>query len=95
MLTSYSDRMVLPLWRSSYSLNLMLPKEDRKAMLLRLYNDDTPLMDHSKERFNKPRNSSSDPIAPDPVSDNEAEEKAEKETKEKLTVAGGRDDSNL
>lgn len=29
----------------------MLPKEDRKAMLLRLYNEDTPLMDHSKDRF--------------------------------------------
>lgn len=31
----------------------MLPKEDRKAMLLRLYNEDTPLMDHSKDRFFK------------------------------------------
>lgn len=29
----------------------MLPKEDRKAMLLRLFNEDTPLMDHSKDRF--------------------------------------------
>ena len=46
-----SERMVLPLWRSLHSLNLMLPKEDRKAMLLRLYNEDTPLMDHSKDRF--------------------------------------------
>ena len=45
--------MVLPLWRSLHSLNLMLPKEDRKAMLLRLYNEDTPLMDHSKDRFHK------------------------------------------
>ena len=54
MLTSIpSERMVLPLWRSLHSLNLMLPKEDRKAMLLRLYNEDTPLMDHSKERFHK------------------------------------------
>ena len=46
-----SERMVLPLWRSLHSLNLMLPKEDRRAMLLRLYNDDSPLMDHSKDRF--------------------------------------------
>ena len=46
-----SDRIVLPLWRSLHSLNLMLPKEDRRAMLLRLYNEDTPLMDHSKDRF--------------------------------------------
>lgn len=29
----------------------MLPKEDRKAMLLRLFNEDTPLQDHSKDRF--------------------------------------------
>lgn len=34
----------------------MLPKEERKAMLLRLYNDDSPLMDHSKDRFNKQAN---------------------------------------
>jgi len=29
----------------------MLPKEDRKAMLLRLYNDDSPLEDSSQMRF--------------------------------------------
>ncbi len=29
----------------------MLPKEDRKAMLLRLFNDDSPLTDHFKDRF--------------------------------------------
>ena len=44
------ERMVLPLWRSLASVNLMLPKEDRKAMLLRLYNEDTPLHDNSKQR---------------------------------------------
>ena len=47
----FEERMVLPLWRSLHSLNLMLPKEDRKAMLLRLFNEDTPLQDHSKDRF--------------------------------------------
>lgn len=47
----FQERMVLPLWRSLHSLNLMLPKEERKAMLLRLYNEDTPLQDHSKDRF--------------------------------------------
>ncbi|KAL6715109.1 tRNA (cytosine-5-)-methyltransferase ncl1 [Lecanora helva] len=47
----FSERMVLPLWRSLHSLNLMLPKEERKAMLLRLFNEDTPLEDHSKDRF--------------------------------------------
>ncbi|KAK5088972.1 tRNA (cytosine-5-)-methyltransferase ncl1 [Lithohypha guttulata] len=39
----FSERMVFPLWKSIHSLNLMMPKEDRKAMLLRLFNDDTPL----------------------------------------------------
>ena len=48
-----SHQMVLPLWRSLHSLNLMLPKEDRRAMLLRLFNDDTPLKDSSKDRFKK------------------------------------------
>lgn len=43
-----SERMVFPLWKSITSLNLMLPKEDRRAMLLRLFNDDTPLVNLSK-----------------------------------------------
>lgn len=50
-----SERVVLPLWRSLHSLNLMLPKEERKAMLLRLFNDDTPLINTTqppKERAN-------------------------------------------
>jgi multisite-specific tRNA:(cytosine-C5)-methyltransferase len=42
------ERMVFPLWKSLQSLNLMLPKEERKAMLLRLFNDDTPLVNMSK-----------------------------------------------
>ena len=42
--------MVLPLWKSLYSLNLMLPKEERRAMLLRLFNDDTPLVNTTKRR---------------------------------------------
>ncbi|SZF03348.1 unnamed protein product [Blumeria hordei] len=43
------EKMVLPLWRSAASLNLMLAKEDRAAMLLRIFNDTTPLVNHSKE----------------------------------------------
>ncbi|TKA82087.1 hypothetical protein B0A49_00240 [Cryomyces minteri] len=46
----FEERMVLPLWRSVSSLNLMLPKEERRAMLLRLYNDSSPLIDHSQEQ---------------------------------------------
>ncbi|OCK82305.1 S-adenosyl-L-methionine-dependent methyltransferase [Lepidopterella palustris CBS 459.81] len=54
----FKDRMVLPLWRSISSVNLMLPKEDRKALLLRLFNDDSPLIDHSKDSFNRPKDES-------------------------------------
>lgn len=42
--------MVFPLWRSMHSLNLMLPKEERRALLLRLYNDDTPLVNTTHKR---------------------------------------------
>lgn len=34
----------------------MLPKEDRKAMLLRLFGEITPLRDTSKDRFLKAKN---------------------------------------
>ncbi|TQS37428.1 hypothetical protein Golomagni_02099 [Golovinomyces magnicellulatus] len=44
-----TERMVLPLWRSASSVNLMLAKEDRTAMLLRMFNDTTPLINHSDE----------------------------------------------
>lgn len=37
----HRERMVFPLWRSMFSLNLMLSKEDRRALLLRLFDDDT------------------------------------------------------
>ncbi|KUJ17011.1 S-adenosyl-L-methionine-dependent methyltransferase [Mollisia scopiformis] len=49
----FDERIVLPLWRSLHSLNLMLAKEDRTAMLLRLFNDTTPLVNNqgaSKKR---------------------------------------------
>lgn len=78
--------MVLPLWRSLHSLNLMLPKEDRKAMLLRLYNEDTPLMDHSKERFHdnsKAQSNADIKDEPDAIKD-EAETNAD--VKDELAV---------
>lgn len=46
----YSERMVLPLWRSLHSLNLMLPKEERRAMLLRIFNDSTPLINTTQKQ---------------------------------------------
>lgn len=44
--------MIFPLWKSLHSLNLMLPKEDRKALLLRLFNDNTPLVNLSHGNSN-------------------------------------------
>ena len=49
-LTMSSERMVFPLWKSLHSLNLMLPKEDRKALLLRLFNDETPLVNMTQKQ---------------------------------------------
>ncbi|KAI1775177.1 S-adenosyl-L-methionine-dependent methyltransferase [Hypoxylon cercidicola] len=43
----FSERMVLPLWKSFHSLNLMLPKEDRSAMLLRVFNDTSPVINQT------------------------------------------------
>ncbi|KAH7150028.1 S-adenosyl-L-methionine-dependent methyltransferase [Dactylonectria estremocensis] len=43
----FNERMALPLWKSIQSLNLMLPKEDRAAMLLRVFNDTSPLINIS------------------------------------------------
>lgn len=40
------ERIVLPLWRSLHSLNLMLAKEDRTAMLLRIFNENVPLVNN-------------------------------------------------
>ncbi|KAL9030686.1 MAG: hypothetical protein Q9196_001208 [Gyalolechia fulgens] len=73
----YSERIVLPLWRSLHSLNLMLPKEDRKAMLLRLYGEIIPLKDTSKDRFLKDRDPTLNGTA---QSDTNGEIKKEMET---------------
>lgn len=43
----FAERMVLPLWKSFHSLNLMLPKEDRSATLLRVFNDTSPVVNQS------------------------------------------------
>ncbi|KAF9881849.1 methyltransferase [Colletotrichum karsti] len=47
---AFGERMALPLWKSIHSLNLMLPKEDRTAMLLRIFNDTTPLINNSLQK---------------------------------------------
>jgi multisite-specific tRNA:(cytosine-C5)-methyltransferase len=51
----FDDRIVIPLWRSLHSLNLMLAKEDRTAMLLRIFNDTTPLVNNHNVPKNKPQ----------------------------------------
>lgn len=46
----FTETMALPLWKSIHSLNLMLPKEDRAAMLLRIFNDTTPLINSNLQK---------------------------------------------
>jgi multisite-specific tRNA:(cytosine-C5)-methyltransferase len=62
----FTERMVLPLWRSLHSLNLMLAKEDRTAMLLRIFNDTTPLVNNhmAGSKNNKPKSEEQKDIAP-------------------------------
>lgn len=68
------ERMVFPLWKSVQSLNLMLPKEERRAMLLRLFNDDTPLVNLSKGwTGNKGGGSAGDAATSKPTEDAEVE----------------------
>ncbi|KAH7328310.1 WD repeat-containing protein 36 [Stachybotrys elegans] len=56
----FTERMALPLWKSIHSLNLMLPKEDRSAMLLRIFNDASPLVNiplqkHKQQQQQQPQ----------------------------------------
>jgi multisite-specific tRNA:(cytosine-C5)-methyltransferase len=47
-------RMVLPMWRHPGSANLMVDKDDRRAMLLRLFNEkDTEIINHVAEKAKK------------------------------------------
>ena len=46
--------MIFPLWRSLTSVNLMLAKEDRRALLLRLFNDESPLVNLAQRKAQKP-----------------------------------------
>ncbi|KAG6036508.1 hypothetical protein E4U41_005639 [Claviceps citrina] len=51
----FTESMALPLWKSIHSLNLMLPKEDRAAMLLRIFNDTTPLINNTLNKQKDPK----------------------------------------
>ncbi|KAI5845827.1 S-adenosyl-L-methionine-dependent methyltransferase [Morchella snyderi] len=46
---SFPDPLVLPLWKSRHSCNLMLPKDERKAMLMRLFNDEGEIIDSTNK----------------------------------------------
>lgn len=69
----FRERLVLPLWRSISSLNLMLPKEERKAMLLRLYNDSSELVDNSLRNKQQQQNDISTPAQDSAMVASEAE----------------------
>ncbi|KAI8961627.1 S-adenosyl-L-methionine-dependent methyltransferase [Daldinia sp. FL1419] len=86
----FSERMVLPLWKSFHSLNLMLPKEDRSAMLLRVFNDTSPVINRTlKESAKKEDATEADseakddqtmedaPVAEEANGENEATEQPE------------------
>lgn len=75
----FSERMALPLWKSIHSLNLMLPKEDRSAMLLRVYNDTTPLINISLQK-QKPKSQQAN------VADPKVEDASPKDTPKEMDV---------
>lgn len=87
--------MVLPLWRSLHSLNLMLPKEDRKAMLLRLFNEDTPLMDHSKDRFTNNSKPQPNVNIKDEPNDIKNEEEPNADVKDEMAVKEEDEEGNV
>ncbi|KAI0392040.1 S-adenosyl-L-methionine-dependent methyltransferase [Xylariaceae sp. FL0594] len=75
----FSERMVLPLWKSFHSLNLMLPKEDRSAMMVRLFNDSSPvinrtLKESAKLEEGKKKTGDTDAAAVDDVLEVEVED---------------------
>ncbi|KAL4778554.1 S-adenosyl-L-methionine-dependent methyltransferase [Aspergillus varians] len=82
----FSERMVLPLWRSLHSINLMLPKEDRRALLLRIFNDSTPVVNTTLKRTQAEAQVSSE--APTPTEAVEAIATEEEAIKEENAVLG-------
>ncbi|KAI1152074.1 S-adenosyl-L-methionine-dependent methyltransferase [Nemania diffusa] len=73
---NFSERMVLPLWKSFHSLNLMLPKEDRAAMMLRLFNDTSPVINRTLKESAKLEADAADPDVAEEIKE-KANEKAD------------------
>ncbi|KIV94881.1 hypothetical protein PV10_02602 [Exophiala mesophila] len=92
-----SERMVFPLWKSITSLNLMLPKEDRRAMLLRLFNDDTPLVNLSKGWVGQKGTQGGDvkPLDPDPEVEVEQAEEGKSEVQKDASAPVRRNSSSV
>lgn len=67
--TFHRERMVFPLWRSLHSVNLMLPKEERRAMLLRVFGQDVNLVNTTQKR----QNADDSPATATPVTEDNAE----------------------
>jgi multisite-specific tRNA:(cytosine-C5)-methyltransferase len=84
----FDERVVLPLWRSLYSLNLMLAKEDRTAMLLRIFNDSTPLVNNRNPKFVDRFADLTDQVDPDFIADNNANVEDNREEQESNVVDG-------
>jgi multisite-specific tRNA:(cytosine-C5)-methyltransferase len=84
----FDERQVLPLWRSLHSLNLMLAKEDRTAMLLRIFNDTTPLVNnHNPTRR-------AEPSADATIADVAEDSKMENADDEEVTNGASKADNN-
>ncbi|TGJ81800.1 hypothetical protein E0Z10_g6967 [Xylaria hypoxylon] len=73
----FSESVVLPLWKSFHSLNLMLPKEDRAAMMLRLFNDTSPVINRTLKESAKLEADAADSDVKEELKEDEDEIKVE------------------
>lgn len=80
----WQEKIALPLWKSIHSLNLMLPKEDRSAMLLRVFNDRSPLINVTLKKQKEDKEAQAEADADEKMEEAEADkEKAEEEVGDK------------
>jgi multisite-specific tRNA:(cytosine-C5)-methyltransferase len=87
-------RMVLPMWRHPGSANLMVDKDDRKAMLLRLFNEkNTEIINHVADKAKAQQKVKEDEEAAEAkdeeVAEAKDEEVAEAKDEEDVEMADG------
>ena len=89
----FSEHTALPLWKSFQSLNLMLPKEDRSAMLLRVFNDTTPLVNMGIQKTTNQQSHQTDAAkdAYEAVGETQVDCKEEDLNEDNLEVASNED----